>query len=355
MSPLILYLPTCGQHADKIFGVDDSKIIAALSAASNGTIVRVNYRAGEESRYPTPVHDVLAGYDYVKERFAAEPWTTRNGRVKRNHIQIGVCGQLLGGSLAAMLGLTESHLAQDRIAAAAINSSIVDWVFPETELSIADAMKASRQTKTDEANPRAAQPKRRSKTNSTSWKEFGLTDNAVNIENLQATRDLLFKQPANYFDSFASPVHFFRSSGALIPADPTIISDGEDPLTAILPTKPRKAHQNFPPSNSTLTIPDVRISGGSQSPLYDSNEEFVKLLRKSVVRTVSRRSNTQALLDRFDEEPLAEDDRLEAAIEEAERKIEYHLAEGVGLWGTEDERWLNEVFQVGQWFRKVLK
>jgi acetyl esterase/lipase len=294
-SPLILYLSTYGPHALETFGVDDAKIIAALSAASNGTIVRVNYRSGAEARYPTPVHDVLAGYDYVKERFAAESWTTRAGRVKKTHLRIGVCGQLVGGSLATALGLTESHLAQDRIAAVAVNSPIIDWVFPNRELSIADAMTGDVDDKADEALEKTVRRKRKSKARLPSWEAFSEMHSIIRTSTLEAIRTELFRKSANYFDPFASPVHFFRSSSSNIPADPTIIADGDDPLSALQLAKSRKAHRIFPPSNSTLILPNVRLSGGVENPLYDSNEEFVKLLRRSIVRTALSRASTQAM------------------------------------------------------------
>ena len=47
--------------------------------------------------------------------------------------KLGVAGQLLGGSLASMLALTECRLGQSRVVAAALNNPIVDWLQPDRE------------------------------------------------------------------------------------------------------------------------------------------------------------------------------------------------------------------------------
>ena len=65
------------------------------------TVVQVNYRMGSVNPYPTPVHDVLAGYDWVHEHLLPKRAITRTGRSE--HVgRICVFGELLGGSLAAL-------------------------------------------------------------------------------------------------------------------------------------------------------------------------------------------------------------------------------------------------------------
>ena len=300
------------------------------------------------------MHDVLIGYDYVKERFSAEQesWTTRSGRVKSLKLKIGVVGQLVGGSLASMLALTESHLAQDRIAAAAVNSPINDWVFPEQERTIEDVLKSTSAEETEKPSRR----KRKGKRALSSWEASDRSEDGLSTDMLETLRKDFFKKPVNYFDPFASPIHFFRSPSVVVPQDPTLIMDGEDPLSVLASTttKPRKAHRTFPPSNSTLILPSFRLSTGSQNPLLDSNEECVKVLRRSVMRSALKRSNVQVELDRFEEDELNEDERLEAAVQEAEEKVEWHVGEGPGLWGTSGRYWREEVQRVGKWFRRVL-
>src|ERR1700712_3435894 len=83
-SPVILYLPT-GPVARESCIVDDDQVIAALSAASNAIVVRVNYRLGNGFRYPTPIHDVLAGFDWVKQNIStARLASSRHGRLSNS-------------------------------------------------------------------------------------------------------------------------------------------------------------------------------------------------------------------------------------------------------------------------------
>jgi acetyl esterase/lipase len=88
-------------------------------------VARINYRASSTHKYPTPIHDVLAGYDWIRDHLLRDEF-------QRPYLaRMGVCGELVGGSLATMLALTECHLGQSRIGAAAVNSPVVDWVFPD--------------------------------------------------------------------------------------------------------------------------------------------------------------------------------------------------------------------------------
>jgi acetyl esterase/lipase len=342
-------LPT-GPHADETFNVYDEKIIAALSAASNGTIVRMNYRLGDGIRYPTPIHDVLAGYDYVKERFSAGTWTTRSGRLRKSHLRIGVCGQLIGGSLASMLALTESRLAEDRIAAAALNCPVVNWIFPDSSEKLAQD---TEHDKIEEELEKIMRKKRKKNVRLTSWETYSNAEN-LPTKVLEATRSTIFQKPANYFDPFASPVLFFRSPGVEVPGEKAADVDNIDGNSPTA-NKPRKVHRNFPPSNSSLILPNVRLSVGEANPLFDQDEEFVMLLRRSAISTVKNRATMQALLDRFDEAPATDTERLELAMSAAEDKIEYHVHAGTGLWGSANEHeWLNEVWHAARWFRRIL-
>ncbi|KIW04431.1 uncharacterized protein PV09_04701 [Verruconis gallopava] len=349
--PVILYLPTVAP-ADQVFGARDDEIVAALSAASNATIVRVNYRLGGDLQYPIPVHDVLAGYDYVKNRFAIDTCVARAARPKKTHLRMGVCGQLVGGSLAAMLALTESRLGEDGIAAAAVNSPVVDWVFPEHVSSEHNTTTAETQASghtIQKASPR----RRKRKAGRPSWDMFGHAA-GLTTKQLELARSAYFRKPENYFDPFATPIHYLRSAGVNVPADRTVEPDELAALDGA--PKPRKSLRKFPPSNSSLVLPHVRLSVGDANPLLDQNEEFVKLLRRSVVRTAQSRATTQAMLDRFDDIAAAtEAERLQMAVETAEEKVEYHILRGVGLWATaRDGEWLEEVWNVGRWFRKIL-
>ncbi|EEH38267.2 hypothetical protein PAAG_01188 [Paracoccidioides lutzii Pb01] len=89
----------------------------ALSATTLSTVVTVNYRAGQQDEYgkqkryyyPGPVHDVLAGFDWIFENLKTE--------------RLCVFGRHIGGSLAVMLALTEPR----SIAALAAHEPMCDW------------------------------------------------------------------------------------------------------------------------------------------------------------------------------------------------------------------------------------
>jgi acetyl esterase/lipase len=355
-SPVILYLPT-GPVGCESGIIDDDQVIAALSAASNATIVRVNYRLGHGVRYPTPIHDVLTGFDWVKKNLStAKSSTTRRGRSVGSMSRYGVCGQLVGGSLATMLALTESRLGESRIAAAAVSNPIVDWVFPEngemeatSEVDSGDPMEHS-------LKPMEGAKSSRSKKNrkvSTSW-DLYKDENALSSSSLLSARRQLFRKPASYFDSFASPILFFRSPGADVPYDENVFSEDEGTNTSTIRNR-RKAHKAFPPTASALVLPEMRISLGAETPLYDQGEELVKLLRRSIIRTREGRAGNQAMLDRFEEEEVDETRKTIIALEEAEKRIEFHMPGRTGIWGSpSDPGWRNDVVDAGAWFRKVL-
>lgn len=94
-----------------------------LRETAAATIARINYRASSEFQFPTPFHDVLFGWDWIRENLLLD-------KFDRSYLaRLGVCGELIGGSLATMLALTECRIGESRIAAAAVNNPIADWVF----------------------------------------------------------------------------------------------------------------------------------------------------------------------------------------------------------------------------------
>ncbi|KAJ8104449.1 hypothetical protein OPT61_g10750 [Boeremia exigua] len=122
-APILLYLPP-----GPVVPPDpdaEERVIAALRASSAATVVRINYRASSQHQFPTPNHDVLYGYDWIQENMLLD------GAQKPYAARIGICGELMGGSIATMLALTECRVGESRIIAAAVNNPIVDWVFPD--------------------------------------------------------------------------------------------------------------------------------------------------------------------------------------------------------------------------------
>jgi hypothetical protein len=190
---------------------------------------------------------------------------------------------------------------------------------------------------------------------STSWDVYK-DEKSLSSASLLSARRQLFRKPASYFDSFASPILFFRSPGADVPrAENVFNEDKEDDIDTIPTSNRRRAHKAFPPTGSGLSLPDMRISLGEATPLYDQGEELVKLLRRSIIRTREDRAGNQAMLDRFEEEEIDETRKTVIALEEAERRIEFHMPGCTGIWGSSSEpEWRNDVIDAGAWFRKVL-
>lgn len=201
-----------------------------LALAAGAVVVQINYRA---LTYPQPIHDVLAGWDWIcanlsklqegrrgeKEGLAESEAKSRSiSEANALPMGVGVYGELVGGSLAIMLGLTEcdpgttdsasanrfaraqayswsSPQARDQleikgkpyIKAVVTHNAIVDWVFDPRD----DATTISNSTST---NP--------------------------TISNLHDLRESMFRaqtHPSTYFDPFASPIHFLRKPSAAQP------------------------------------------------------------------------------------------------------------------------------------------
>jgi acetyl esterase/lipase len=352
-SPIIIYLPTGPAEAEgSLVEADDGEIVTALSAATNAYVVRLNYRLGTGVHYPTPIHDVLTGYDWVKNNMS--PSGTANAR---SPLRIGVCGQLIGGSLATMLALTESRMGESGIAAAAANAPIVDWMFPEpgpVESKIEDDRGSGDSITADTSTfSSILKSKTKKKPKKASSWELYHDDPTLPASSLLSVRNTLFRRPANYFDSFASPILFFRSPGVDVPS-PVLDSSSDEELVDRIPSIRRKVHRAFPPTGSSLRLPDMRIGIGNQSPLYDQSEELVLLLRRSIMRSHHGKSSRQPY-DRFDEDSQDEDAVTQRALAEAERRVEFHVNSHTGLWGVASEpTWRTDVMQAGAWFRKVL-
>ena len=95
----------------------------------------------------------------------------------------------------------------------------------------------------------------------------------------------------------------------------------------------------------------MRISLGTESPLLDQGNELVRLMRRSVTRSVREGRNGFA---RVTEEYGIEGDLDEKGLVEA-RRIESLLVPGSGVWGGErDDGWRRVVGEIGEWFGKVL-
>jgi acetyl esterase/lipase len=313
------------------------------------TLVRLNFRTGEEHVYPAPVHDVLAGYDWIVEHLLPKRGITRPGR--SDHLgRIAVCGELIGGSLASMLALTECRIGQPGVVAAAVNNPILDWVDIEG-------------TPNNSKTP--------------SMTKLEPTTTAVHL------RNQLFRKPEHYFDPFASPLLFFRSAGRSVPPTPVeaptddleylaflergefsreqqILSglplSGPESEDADPPNEVRrKASKRYPSTALGLRLPKLRISAGAQSLWKGQAKEFAQALKKSHLRQSKASDFGRKVLLKEEIEVLDKDSKREYLARESEAAQEAQLCieDVMGLW-DDSPSGKARTMATGQWLRDVL-
>lgn len=356
--------------------------MSTLAATSGATIARVNYRASAQHQFPTPVHDVLLGYDWVVENLL------QDGYSRPVIGKVGVCGELVGGSLSVMLALTECRLGESRISAASINNAIVDWVFPDdlptvSEAELSEPAAPEETALLAEEDPMAvlsrSEPdplilkQKRSAKPPTAWQLHG--DNpSIPTLTLSAERDVLFRRPEDYFDRFVSPIHFFRSPHGMLlypkkeddwaSEQPDSILDIEtqmdinhyqsferSPSPPDLPVLARcRAYARiYPPAGSNLSLPGWRITSGLQSPLLDQTSDLTKMIRRSVARhTLKNRTGRVRWHDPSEREYFEN---------YAKGRVLMETFDGVGLWTDQENngQWQTQVEQTGTWMKKALE
>ncbi len=320
-TPTILYLPR-GPFPSKLTLPSEDPQIYSLALTSGLRIVRINYRLSTDGihPFPKPIHDVLAGYDWVMKHLSYDaPTRDVSSPEARIPKRIGVYGEFIGGGLAAMLALTESHIGRSGIAAAAVANPIVDWTvpFPETvweydDRECDDDDEYGRRVTATESSLKAAGTDPRTAASNAQAR--------LSTTTLVSLRKSLFPKPESYFDPFASPLLFFRTPGIDIPSDdpdlevhrdrdpdPDTLSTHPDstsqsPSPTILPStsnpdsdeqsppaKRHRAHRRFPPTASGLRIPHMRIAVGGQGEgregniLRDQGVALAEVMRRSVI------------------------------------------------------------------------
>ena len=324
---------------------------STLASRAAATVVEIKYRLNPQHRYPTPVHDVLFGYDWVLQHLVPSRAIVRPGRSSSHVVRIGVMGELVGGSLASMLALTECRPSGPHVAAAAVNEPIVDWVFPESATGSTDSSPAGKT-----ARSRKKQPSFSAQANGS------ITTSAL----LQGRRTL-FKKPEHYFDPFASPVLFFRSPGAEVPQESfeeplddfselarmeqqdfhrqqlrlSALSNMAVQQAAGVTTEeasrvaPRKASRRFPRPGSGLKIPEFHISTAASSALYDQAVEFASMLRRSRMR---------------EDEADRDEDDAPADKQKLAKDFALHVRDRAELWSTGEK----DVSEAAEWFKNTL-
>jgi acetyl esterase/lipase len=381
-SPVLVFLPAGPIVPDS--SEEEDLVISLLRETTAATIARINYRASSTHQYPTPVHDVLFGFDWIKENLLRDEFN-------RPYLaRLGVCGELVGGSLATMLALTECRLGESRIGAAAVNNPIVDWVFPD-ELPVVDPAELPEPLAPDEtafpadadimASPQTVaetKPARKSRKRTpkppplTAWRRY--SDNkTLPTLTLSAERDVLFRKPDDCLDRFASTIHFFRSPHAqlLLPQQDDVFAssqpdeildleaqmslhhynlvNGKAPTAPELPilSRCRAYARNYPPAGSQIGLPAWNITTGTESPLSDQAAELTKVLRRSIARHALKAHAGRTRWHDKTEKKMYE--------EHAEERVHLNQVSGLGLWTEQNhDEWKSNVQNVGEWMRERL-
>lgn len=311
----------------------------------------MKYRLSPAHPYPTPIHDVLAGYDWVLDNLLPKRAISRPGRADQVG-RVAVCGELIGGELATMLGLTECRAGEAGVGAVGVRAPVVDWVALDATVKGAGG---------------------------------GVVDELVKL------RGKLFPKPGMFFDPFASPMMFFRTPGMDVPAAPPLevdldelallslhereecaqqqvpsagITDSDanaNDVPTASATSGRKTSRRFPSPALNLRLPDFHISSPALPPLAKQAEELTHVLRQSIVRQAKQRTSGSGfgrkvlLEDEVDEEDEAERwlrERLEA---DARQKVEFVRDDGVGmgLWGQGKEG-VDRVERLARWVGEMM-
>lgn len=385
LSPVIIYLPSGPTLTNSYREEED--LVSSLQATSSATIARINYRASSTHQYPTPCHDVLFAFDWIVQNLVMDELGSSSPA------PIGVCGQLIGGSLATMLALTECRLGERGIGAAAVNNPIVDWVFPDT-LSSLNTSNPPEATGSDETSlltdeqlgetqsvptaTKAASKRPRKKAKSmplTAWQSYG-NEAVISSTSLSTVRTSLFRRPEDFFDRFASPIHFFRSPHAQLlqprgddvpsPQQPKDHScDMETQCTLdhytkftetlqIAPelpmlTKCRPYARSYPSAGIKLNLPVWNITTGSKSMLSDQTLELTKMLRRSIASQLLQSHTGRARWHDSEEKEKFQD--------LARKRVQLKIVEGSGLWTHQKDNvaTASENQELGLWMKKMLE
>ncbi|KAI4219587.1 MAG: hypothetical protein LQ349_008312 [Xanthoria aureola] len=300
-APIIIYL-ACGLRPEEHHRPIHNPL-NSLALSAQATVVEICYRLSPKSPFPKPIHDVMAGYDWIRKYLYPSPKKRDIGSHPNTSYalpslqpkkRIGVCGELAGGSLAAMLALTECNL--NGITTAALGNPIVDWSSPLGPHIPSDSDNLNR-----------------------------------SIKDLHNTS---FAKPEHRYDPFASPLLFFRTPAYELPT-PSLYGTNFSPLanggfpkpdnssTELVPR--RRSHRKHPPPGSGLVFPATRIEVGPRFPMRDQAIEFAELIQRSV--------------DLYEETSETPHDRVELV----------ERGEDEGLWEEQD------VMEIGRWMGEILR
>ena len=256
-----------------------------------------------------------------------------------------------------MLALTECRLGSTGVGAAFVNNPIVDWVGMHEINPRSDGGGEGIENASDTLNHRQA---RRGKNGArlSSFAQFA-SNSRLPASSLLSARFNLFKRPSSYFDPFASPSLFFRTSGA----NPSLSHDSDDsslpPMLDNVDNQdmavPHKAYLKYPLSTAALRLPTFRIEICAQCPLRDQIEEFAGSLRRSNRIDKSRRENIRQPEEYQESTSLHQrKGGLHAHLVTHElhlaNKIQSRVKDGIGLWdGCSENQKLETINVLSQW------
>ncbi|MCJ1395268.1 hypothetical protein MMC18_008152 [Xylographa bjoerkii] len=322
-----------------------------LALSASATVVSIHYRLSPSAQYPTPIHDVAAGYDWVVKHLvhgsaAHNGWQSPGARLA----PVAVCGELLGGSLAAMLALTECHANRSgNVKALVLGAPVVDWtaMYPVASGEGSESALATGEPVAADDKVGVTSKTRKHKTPpADSWRTH-TSSQLLSASTLLEARDTLFLKPEHYHDRFASPLLFFRTASSDIPppeASPfDHFSSSSQAASSLSPAaittflKPRRAYLRYPPLGSGLVLPRTRIDVGQESVLRDQGVELAEAMGRSWTLYKGRGAGRGR--GREIERVSSEGD---------EENVEVREVGGEGLWGEE------ELVGVGRWVAEVL-
>ncbi|KAL1983013.1 hypothetical protein VTN96DRAFT_560 [Rasamsonia emersonii] len=260
-----------------------------LASTTTSTVVTLNYRLGympgEQAvakqsppqqqqfyKYPTPVHDTLAGLDWILQELQPA--------------QLFVFGTHVGGSLALMLALTEAR----HIQAIAAYEPICDWTELDEYCTIApediekaltpSTVKGRGTEKKEKERQRAmelllAQIKRK-----TTRRRRGPAP--VDLVPLLDARERFFDTPEKYFDSFASPMIFLRSPGKDVPKTSPKYHTGPEYPVPVLQI-PQLKEEELIDLWDMFMLPDEEMAAASTATASAEDDEERPMRRRKAL------------------------------------------------------------------------
>lgn len=337
-SSVVLYLPPGPPAQDP---ERDSGRIESLRTTLYQPVVKINYRCSQQHRFPTPIHDVLAGYDWVLDNLLPKRSIVR-ARRSETVGRVSVYGEHIGGGLAAALALTECHAGQPGVVAAMLADPVLDWA----SLGRSNSVKKAKTTKIRSSLP-------------------GEEASSI-MRELLTLRSELFTKPAHYFDPFASPILFFRSPGIEVPKPPPertlddleqlsihereayelekLEREATEPSSnSSTLVQGRRTSRRFPNKTLGLRLPSFYISSDQGSPLAAQAEELASQLMRSFVRQRkdaipgAMSFGRKVLLD-SEEDQMTEVEKgaMEAGIEDWRKKVKLDIDNSSGVDSTSD-------------------